>query len=390
MTSDAGVPLALLGGLSAETFLRDYWQQRPLLVRGALPQLPANLSAESLAGLACEDEVVSRLVQERHRRGPWQVSYGPFSPKGFQKLPKTHWTVLVNDCEKHLPELRALIEPFRFIPDWRIDDLQISYAADQGSVGAHYDDYNVFLLQLDGRREWRFGHTPLTDLSCIDGLELRLLQHFSPDQTVLVEPGDLLYLPPRIGHHGIAQGPCMTASVGFRAPALREILQAWSEELIHRTPETLRYADPPLHPQIHPGEISAAAVAHFHRLIQTLSTLDAEAFGDWLGRYLTEPKFDLDPTEPELEPRALIETNHALRRSGFARVSFLERENELCLFSNGQAYKVPGLLLDDIRYLTTHSDFKPRDLPHAERADLRSLLADLVKAGVLEAAYDTA
>ncbi|MGF1645295.1 MAG: cupin domain-containing protein [Thiotrichales bacterium] len=386
MVPAATEPLALLGGRTPEAFMREHWQKRPLLVRGALPRLPATLSADILAGLACEDEVVSRLVQERHRRGPWQVSYGPFASKMLQKLPKSHWTLLVNDCEKHLPELCALIEPFRFIPDWRIDDLQISYAADQGSVGAHYDDYDVFLLQLEGRREWRFGHQPLTDPGCIDGLELRLLQRFEPDETVIVEPGDLLYLPPRIGHHGIANGPCMTASIGFRAPALREILQAWSEELIQRTPRDARYTDPDLMPQSAPGEIDAAAVQRFRTLIQTLATLDDDAFRDWLGRYLTEPKFDLDLADPDLDTSALVDLDLPLRKSEFARVSFLAEQNELCLFANGRQYPAPLEFKDDIYLMSANLAFQPSTLPHIEDARLRALLIDLTRLGVLVAA----
>ena len=250
------------------------------------------ISAEKLAGLACEDDVNARIVQEHHSEGAWRASYGPFTENDFTDLPDSHWTLLVSDCEKHLPHLRSLIEPFRFIPDWRIDDLMISYAAESGSVGPHTDNYDVFLLQLEGVREWRISDKANPE-DYIEGLELKILKSFRPDQIWRLEPGDMLYLPPHIAHHGLAHGgACMTASIGFRAPSWRDILQAYVEELILQTPENEYYQDPDLPLQDAPAEITAETTQKFRSLIQESLTSDDINFTNWLGRYLTEQKSD--------------------------------------------------------------------------------------------------
>ncbi len=381
-------PLRLLGGLTASEFLRDYWQKRPLFVRGAWPDLACPISAEELAGLACEEEVTARLVQERHRKQPWLVSYGPFDEKVFARLPKTHWTFLVNDCEKHVPELQALVEPFRFIPDWRIDDLQISYAADQGSVGPHYDDYDVFLLQLEGRREWRFGAAPLTDLSCVDGLDLRLLRHFDADTVVVVEPGDLLYLPPRVGHHGIAQGPCMTASVGFRAPAHRDLLHAFAEALVARTPEDHRYADPDLAPRASSAEITPTAVHKFRQTISALTAMTDREFRDWLGCYLTEPKLEVERPEQPLDAQRftqwLGEADAALARNPRTRMAFCADEEAVVLYVNGECHALPAAFRQDVEVLSTAGTLRPWQLVHRDAPELQAVIYTLVCAGALE------
>ena len=174
----------VLGGLTLETFLRDYWQKKPLLIRQAFPQFEALVTPEELAGLACEEGIHSRMVLEHGGSKPWELRYGPFSEDDFAALPSEGWSILVSDVEKALPEIMAVVEPFRFIPDWRIDDLMMSYAPPGGSVGAHVDQYDVFLLQAHGRRRWMIESQPRDDENAyIDGLDLRILKDFNPDQS---------------------------------------------------------------------------------------------------------------------------------------------------------------------------------------------------------------
>ena len=197
-------PATLLGQLDTRSFLELHWQKRPLLVRGALPGIDPGLNAEELAGLACEDGVDSRLVLERDGRHPWDVRFGPFSRQDFASLPATHWTLLVQEVDRLLPGVAALLEHFRFVPNWRIDDVMVSYAAPGGSVGPHVDNYDVFLIQAAGHRKWSLGAGPLPDPApCLPDLGLEILESFEPAASWELEPGDMLYLPPRLAHHGV-------------------------------------------------------------------------------------------------------------------------------------------------------------------------------------------
>ncbi|MEJ2691995.1 MAG: cupin domain-containing protein [Candidatus Thiodiazotropha sp.] len=255
-------------GLTAEKFLARHWQKKPLLFRQALPGFPCGLEPEELAGMACEAGIESRLVLEKHGSTPWEARHGPFDEASFRRLPESHWTLLVQDVDKHWPEAARLLDYFRFIPDWRLDDLMVSYAVDQGSVGPHTDDYDVFLYQAKGRRRWKIHYQQVDEEAYIPGLELRILPDFEAEEEWLLEPGDMLYLPPNVAHWGVAEGECMTCSVGFRAPSLREMAAAWFEQTVeHHLPPT-RYRDPPLRPQAAPGEIRADALSAFKELLQ--------------------------------------------------------------------------------------------------------------------------
>ncbi len=191
-----------LGPISVEEFLADYWQKKPLFVKNAFPDLQSPITADELAGLACEDDINARLVLEKDGDYPWQAKNGPFDESLFSELPETHWSLLISDMEKYLPETMSLVKPFRFLPDWRRDDLMISYAPEGGSVGPHVDDYDVFLIQLSGHRLWKISEDFCFD--AIEGVDLRILKTFEAEQQWLCEPGDLLYLPPNVAHHGVA------------------------------------------------------------------------------------------------------------------------------------------------------------------------------------------
>ncbi|RUM92414.1 MAG: cupin domain-containing protein [Thiothrix sp.] len=378
-----------LGNLSPEEFLHDYWQKKPLLIRQALSITQPPISAEELAGLACEDDINARIVQEHHSKGPWHTSYGPFTENDFAALPDSHWTLLVSDCEKHLPHLRSLIGPFRFIPNWRIDDLMISYATESGSVGPHTDNYDVFLLQLEGVREWRISSTANPE-DFIEGLELKILKSFHPDQTWRLKPGDMLYLPPHIAHHGLAYGgACMTASIGFKAPSWRDILQAYVEELILQTPEDDHYQDPDLQLQDNPAEVSVETAKKFRTLIQGRLASDDKFFADWLGRYLTEQNSDL-LSDDELnllskdEFIGQLQTTQQIELDQFVRPAYSLEKAQLLFFIDGQSCKLPLELLEDIQVLCNHRDIPVALLPCWQHTDLNNLLYRLYQAQLIK------
>lgn len=344
-----------LGDLSTEDFLQNYWQKKPLLIRDALPIEQSPISAEELAGLACEIDDTARIIQEHHAEGPWNVSYGPFDDEDFTSLPASHWTLLVTDCEKHVPELRSLIEPFRFIPDWRIDDLMISYAADGGSVGPHVDQYDVFLLQLEGQREWQVGGIA-DQQACIPDLALNILEEFTAQENWLLSPGDMLYLPPGFAHHGVAQGPCLTASIGFRAPSHRDILHAWMDDMIMQIPENLRLTDATPSSTTDATEISAVAAEHFQSIIDQHLHQSAKHFKAWLGGYLTETgSYEIGANRSILSEATFISALNTpqaiLIHTPYSRFSWQQDGSQIILSVNGKSWRLPETLRSNIRQL---------------------------------------
>jgi 50S ribosomal protein L16 3-hydroxylase len=275
----------LLGGMTSRQFLGEYWQKKPSLIRGACPDFTGLLSADELAGLACEEDVQSRLVI--NRQGKWQVENGPFGETRFARLPKKDWTLLVQDVNHHLPEAATLLQRFDFIPHARLDDLMVSYAPDGGGVGPHFDSYDVFLLQGQGKRLWRISEQ--TDLTLVEGAPLRILKNFKAGQEYVLEAGDMLYLPPHVAHWGVAVGECMTYSIGFRAPAAQELATQFLTYLQERLGLEGMYTDPDLKPQKHPAKISNEMVK---RVAHTLKKIrwDKQDVANFLGSYLSEPR----------------------------------------------------------------------------------------------------
>lgn len=276
---------SLLGGISPRKFLEEYWQKKPLLIRAAIPGFAGLLSAEELAGLACEEDVQSRLVTQRQKK--WHVEQGPFEEARFLKLPEKDWTLLVQGVNHHLPEASALLQQFSFIPHARLDDLMVSYAPDGGGVGPHFDSYDVFLLQGEGKRLWRVSEQE--DLALVDEAALRILENFQTEQEWLLEPGDMLYLPPHIAHWGIAVGECMTYSIGFRAPSTQELVHEFLSFLQERYMPEGMYADPDLELQKHPAKIGTAMLDQVAGMLNNIRWNKADV-AEFLGRYLSEPK----------------------------------------------------------------------------------------------------
>ena len=198
-----------LGDMAAEDFLRDYWQKKPLLIRQAFPDYENPLSPDELAGLALEEEVESRIVLTQGK-SPWELRRGPFAEDDFKTLPERDWTLLVQAVDQFVPDIADLISAFSFLPSWRVDDVMVSYAAPGGSVGPHFDNYDVFLLQTHGRRRWKIGQTCSPASPLLEHPDLRILENFEQQQEWVLEPGDMLYIPPGVAHYGIAEDDCST------------------------------------------------------------------------------------------------------------------------------------------------------------------------------------
>ena len=294
------LPTPLLGGLSPQAFMRRHWQKKPLLIRQAAPEGIPELDRTALFSLAAADGVESRLIE---RRGAgWKLRHGPFSRRQLPPLGRPGWTLLVQGVDLHVQAAHRLMCRFRFAPDVRLDDLMISYATDGGGVGPHFDSYDVFLLQLAGRRRWRVGRMKNPELQ--PDVPLKILENFEPEQEWTLEPGDMLYLPPRWAHDGVAEGDCLTASIGFRAPAQEEV----GSEVLQRMLDGLddceegrRYRDPSQpateQPARIPAPLAAFAAEAVRRLVDDPQSLDC-ALGEWLSEPKPQTWFDTVDTLP--------------------------------------------------------------------------------------------
>lgn len=340
-----------LGETSVETFLEKYWQKKPLLIRNAFANMQSPITADELAGLACEEHVNARLVIEKHGDKSWQVEFGPFEEQRFSELPESHWSLLVSDVEKHLPETKSLVDAFRFIPDWRIDDLMVSYAPAGGSVGAHTDAYDVFLLQLSGQRLWKISEHFTDDI--LSDTDLCILKNFTAEQEWLLNPGDMLYLPPNIAHHGIAQSSkdaqgneinCMTASIGFRAPSLKTITSDYMQYLNDNVHSASRYRDKkPVLPEHH-AEISEETVTHFIDYLKQGLTIEREQVKRWLGQYCSDNKAFEDTTDSQpainFDQLTSIASREILIQSPYSQFLFSHTAEQSLLFVDGCSYEV--------------------------------------------------
>jgi len=367
----------MLGSLSPEQFLQTHWQKSPLLIRGALPGFQSLLSADELAGLACEDEIESRLVQGKLGE-KWRIEHGPFESERLERLPERDWTLLVQDVDKWVPELGRLLEPLRFLPDWRIDDIMVSFAAPGGSVGPHTDQYDVFLLQAQGRRRWQLSEH--FDPALQPDVDLKILEHFTPEQQFVVEPGDVLYLPPSVAHYGLALDAAMTYSIGFRAPDRRELIAALSEQLMSQA-HGARFRDPDRAPCRQPSRMAEPDLRQLRELIRSGLVLANDDLDGFICRYLTRPKPNLEvgsePGEaPELERR--LRRGRRLVRRHAARLLLLPRATELWLFADGREQR---LALSELDWLEALADGKSFGRAELERHPgalpvLTSLLGD--------------
>lgn len=331
-----------LARFDVDGFLREYWQQKPLLIRNPWNAWHNPLDPDELAGLACEDEVESRLVAGTAES--LSLEHGPLREDRFAGLGSAAWTLLVQSVDHHVPAVASLLDQFRFIPNWRVDDVMVSYAADGGGVGPHFDNYDVFLIQGSGRRRWQVGDICDSDTPLSQHPDLRLIEDFQPTSEWVLDPGDMLYLPPRFAHDGVAVGDdCMTYSVGFRAPSREELIAGWTQHALADLSDDDRYRDPALTRQDNPGEISGGALDELHAMA-TQGLNDPDAFARWFGEYCTAPRnaeIDWRPEQPLTldELREMLDTGAPLVRNPAARFSFVRRgDDRIVLFVNGESF----------------------------------------------------
>ncbi|BDB68747.1 JmjC domain-containing protein [Comamonas thiooxydans] len=367
---DINTPLTLLGGLTASQFMRKHWHKKPLLVRQAIPDFKAPIPRARLLAMAGEDGVESRLIQQLEGDN-WKLSHGPLSRRSLPALTKPGWTVLVQGVDMHDAKAHELLQQFRFVPEARLDDLMISFATDQGGVGPHFDSYDVFLLQAQGRRRWRIGRQK--DLSLQQGKPLKILSNFEPEEEFVLEPGDMLYLPPKWAHDGVAEGECMTYSIGFRSPDRselgRELLLRMSDEsdepetpVIYRDPKQEAVSNPALIPE---GMYDFAREALKKAMAEPLALERA------LGEYLTDPK-----------PNVWFE--HGDENGMFESV-VLDRRTRMMydakhIFINGESYLAGGRDATLMRKLADSRALSRKDLATASD-DALELLSSWFDAG---------
>ena len=331
-------------GMSTVQFLRDYWQQRPLLVRNAFAGFVPPIAPEDLAGLACEDGALSRLIRHDRKRGRWQVKTGPLAEADFATTGDADWTLLVQDVDKWDADVAALLAPFAFLPSWRVDDVMVSYAEPGGGVGAHVDQYDVFLLQGLGQRHWAISTDPDAPKDFRPDVELKQLARFEPTHEWLLEPGDMLYLPPGVPHDGVAfGGACMTFSIGMRAPSQAELIGDFADYLADRLPEEARYTDPGLAPARHPGEIDRGALERLRAALPFANAYNDATLLDWFGQYITRYRLAQHPAPAErpTTPAALdkwLARGTPLLRHPWSRMAWARTRDGCTLFVNGKAY----------------------------------------------------
>ena len=371
-------------GMPAADFLRDYWQKRPLLIRNAFPGFETPLMPEDLAGLACEERALSRIVMHDRANDAWTLRTGPFAEDEFPGMPHQDWTLLVQDVDKWDPDVRALLDHFDFLPRWRLDDIMISFAAPGGSVGAHVDQYDVFLLQAHGHRRWQIDASPNPPTDFRDDVALKLLRTFHPTHDWVLGPGDMLYLPPGVPHHGVAEDACLTFSVGMRAPSAAELLGDFVDTLLAEADEDLRYHDDDLAPPGDPNEIDAAAMTRAVAALNVLRMNDPDRLGDWFGRFMTLYRAVGESLEPD-PPRSRIEIEFdlaqgaVLERHPWTRTAWRKRsaKGRASLYVAGQVHALP---LADAQHLAGAA-IVDQALYASLGDDARDLLLELLAQG---------
>ncbi|HZV37814.1 MAG TPA: cupin domain-containing protein [Pseudoxanthomonas sp.] len=338
-------------GMPPAQFLRDYWQKRPLLIRNAFPGLVSPIQPEDLAGLACEEAALSRIVVHDRASDAWTLRSGPFREEEFPGMPHHDWTLLVQDVDKWDEDVRALLSHFDFLPRWRIDDIMVSFAATGGSVGAHVDQYDVFLLQAQGERRWQIDAGPNPPTAFRDDVELKLLREFTPTHDWVLRPGDMLYLPPGVPHHGVAENPCLTFSVGMRAPSAAELIGDYLDTLVADADENLRYHDADLAPPADPYEIDAEAMGRVVEALNALRMSDPDKLAGWFGRFITTYR-SAGEVAPMPSGRSRIEIEwdlghgaelhrHPMSRMAWRKTARSKKSGDAQLFCSGLEFALP-------------------------------------------------
>ncbi|MGA0612957.1 JmjC domain-containing protein [Caldimonas sp. KR1-144] len=366
----------LLGGLSPQTFMRRHWHKRPLLIRGAVDVAHPFVDRRMLFELAAREDVESRVVEQGGRHG-WKLKHGPFEKRALPPVSRAGWTLLVQGLDLQLDAAHALLQRFRFVPEARLDDLMVSWASNGGGVGPHFDSYDVFLIQLAGRRRWRVGR--LADPQLVPDVPLKILANFEAEEEWLLEPGDMLYLPPRWAHDGVAEGECLTASVGFRAPARGELAQSLVERLLdaHDDDAPARYRDPAQPATATPGRIPAS-LGRFARDAVRALLADRDALDIAFGEWASEPKPNV-----VFEPGADLDATRALVLDRRTRMLYDSRH----VYVNGEGWRAAGADAALMRRLADGRRLEAAQWRTASRG-ARELLQRWAADGWLHAATD--
>lgn len=328
--------------ISPQKFLSGYWQKQPLLIKNALPNFQDPISPEELAGLACEEEVESRLVF--NEKDTWRLQNGPFTEQAFTSLSNDNWSLLIQAVDQWFPEVKKLLTKIDFIPDWRLDDVMVSYATENAGIGPHFDYYDVIIIQGKGQRQWQIGqHCDESSPSRSDS-ELKILKEFNQTDEFILETGDALYIPPGIAHQGTALNDSLSYSIGFRAPSYTEIISQYAGNICNDLAEDQRYSDPDIALQKHSAEISPASINRLKSLL--LETLhDEQKIEQWFGRHMTQRLYPelAYYLEPQLELQDFITAlskGMILEKHTAARFAFQHKADSFTLFADGEAFLI--------------------------------------------------
>jgi 50S ribosomal protein L16 3-hydroxylase len=376
-------------GMAPARFLREFWQKKPLLIRNAFPGFVSPLEPEDLAGLACEELALSRIIEHDRANDRWTLRTGPFREDEFPGMPDHDWTLLVQDVDKWDADVATVIDAFGFLPRWRVDDVMISFAAPGGSVGAHVDQYDVFLLQAKGHRRWQIDASENPPLAFRDDAEIKLLREFNATHDWVLGPGDMLYLPPGVPHNGVAEDACLTFSLGMRAPSAAELLGDFVDTLAADADEAIRYRDPDLAPAKDAFEIDDAAMGRVIEALNALRMNDPVRLADWFGRFITSYRSAGIVAAPgDGLDRASIEAGLAaggvLHRNPFSRVAWRKVGREALLFVAGQSWRLP---IADARALAAATEVDIDGYSRL-REPGRAAFAELVATGHYQPAGD--
>jgi len=366
--------------LDRAEFLAQHWQRQPLLIRNAISNFRPPLDSHQLAGLALEDEVESRLIEQRGKT--WRQYDGPFSESDF--LRDRPWTLLVQAVDHYIPAVAELHRLIDFIPQWRTDDIMVSYAVDGASVGPHYDNYDVFLLQGEGHRRWQLGQRCDHTSPLIHHDDLRILSAFEPSAEYLLGPGDILYVPPGVAHWGIAQGECTTFSIGFRAPRISDMVSRWADQLLQQLPPEQFYRDPGRAPVVRPGEL------HPRDLEQAMTQLHdvlGQAVGaHWFGELVTEPRYHIEVDDDEAaRAHALLKgCARSVTLSPAAKVAWQQDATGIAVFANGECLTCAASVLPSLLILCRSEALADASLDKAMAdPDTASMLGSLAQSGCI-------
>jgi 50S ribosomal protein L16 3-hydroxylase len=375
-----------LGDLSPQDFLENVWQQQPLVVRQAFPGFESPISADELAGLSCEPGINSRIVIEKGGKHPWQTLYGPMDEAVFRNLPATHWSLLVNDVEKHLPQLVWIMDQFRFIPEWCVDDLMISYAPEGGSVGPHLDQYDVFILQAQGHRRWQLHSRVVAKDNQVADTDMRIQKEFEAEQEWLLAPGDLIYIPPGVSHYGVATDECLSFSVGFRAATHAEMLQDFVEYISRGLPAEATFRDPSLTVQQHANEITKATIDTVREILKDYLRPDHPQLPRWFGHFISDVKTDVIPETGQAvaDFSHLVATHRVLARHPASRYAFSRRGSRALLYIDGDDFDVSTGFAEA---LCARRELELQSLAGSISAEEQQLLLELFNSGKLSTSF---